>query len=128
MSPFLPPFLRSLLDVHHIRLSDITIVVALGIFAWSCHQHDLRHKSSSLPPYDPASVSLQHYNASMAHLARVIADKEAQVQTLRAQVRDLRGVLSIVQNEHTTLLQRLQDQQEGEGHIAPPPFFRTENL
>ena len=120
------PFLRSLLDVHHIRPSDIALVVALGIFAWSCHHYDLRHKSSSLPPYDPASVSLQHYNASMAHLARVIADKEAQVQTLRAQVRDLRGVLSIVQNEHTTLLQRLQEE---ESHIAPPPpFFRAETL
>jgi hypothetical protein len=126
----MPPFL-SFLDIHHIRPSDIALVLALGIFAWSCHHYDLRHKSSlPPPPYDSASVSLQHYNASMAHLARVIADKEAQVQTLRAQVRDLRGVLSIVQNEHTTLLQRLQDQQEGEGHILPPPppFFRAENL
>ena len=78
------------------------------------------------PPYDHQSVSLVHYNASMAHLARVIADKEAQVQTLRAQVRDLRGVLSLVQSEHTILLQRLQEQQNNEPQ--EPPFFHTETF
>lgn len=106
-----------MLDIKHIRLHDLGwFALLLCATLYFHHHHDQKFTGSSPPPppppYDPGSISFAQHNASMAQLARVIASQEAQVQSYRTQVRDLRGVLTMVQAEYAALLKQFDETNE----------------